>query len=475
MRTNIMVRKNIISVILVLLTIGLYAQENFILHNFHAIPQNYLTNPALKSPSRLVVGFPALSSIHVGFNSNSFTVNELIKDEPGTSSQYVDVEGVISSLKNDMDFDVNLQNELFFVGFRIKKGFISMGIGLQNEGRFSIDKNLLELFWYGNAHEKFYNKMVDLSGTDFNMFSYLQYHLGFSYNLDEDWTVGARVKFLKGFASIDVEKFEGSVYTHADADNVYTIESTADVLINTSLLDDFRFFDDDFDDAEDIEFSDIMRQQNNGVAFDFGARYSGFEKIELALSIIDLGSITWKENVINYYTDQVDYDFTGVEYNDDNDNDVFDELSDEIDDHYKFEKKSESFKTALSTKFYLSGSYTLDEKSQVDALVYGRAFDGNLKAALSLGINRQFGRTFGLRMTYSMYNQEYFNVGLGMSLNLGPIQTYFLTDNIIAAVAPYDSQLFNFRFGFNVNIRDRRKAKVVIEEETDDYYEEVQY
>ncbi len=120
----------------------------------------------------------------------------------------------------------------------------------------------------------------------------------------------------------------------------------------------------------------------------------------------------------------------------------------------------------------MSGSYKLDEKSQADALVYGRAIDGDFKTALSFGINRQFNRIFGLRTTYSIYNKKYFNVGLGMSLNLGPIQTYFLTDNIMAALAPSSSQMFNFRFGFNVNLRNKKGSKAVFIE---DEYEEAEY
>ena len=470
-----MLRKNIYIIILVLLGISLNAQENFILHNFNVVPQNYMTNPAIKSPSRFVIGFPALSSIHAGFNSNSFNLDELLIDDPDSDSLLLDLEGVIGSLKSDMAFDLNLQEELFFLGFRFKKGFISMGIGHQTEANFSLDKEFLELLWYGNADPRFMNTTVDFSGTDFSVISYLQFHLGLSYEINEDWTVGTRIKLLKGLGNIDVERFDGTMLTRPDGVTNYAIEATSNILINTSMMDNMRFFDDDFDDADDMEFMDLLRQQNNGMAFDFGFRYTGFDRFEIAASIIDFGKINWKENVINYATDEVNYTFDGVEYDDINDDsEVFDDLTAELEEQFNFDKSYNSYKTTLATKFYVSGSYEIDKKSQVDALVYGRAIDGRFKSAFSLGINRQFNRTFGLRTTYSIYNQQYFNVGLGMSLNLGPIQTYFLTDNIIAAVAPSQSNMFNFRFGFNVNIRSKKKAKVVIVEEEDDY-EEVEY
>lgn len=463
-------------IFLVFLGISLNAQENFILHNFNAIPQNYMTNPAMNIKSRLVIGFPALSSIHTGFNSNSFDLDDLLIDDPASDSLILNLDGVIADLKTDMSFDLNTQVELFFLGFKIKNGFISMGISQQNDANFTLDQDFLELMWYGNADPRFMDRVVDLGGTDFSVMSYLQFHLGFSYDINEDWTIGGRVKYLKGLANIDVEKFNGTIHTMPDPLTTYRIQTTADILINTSMMDNMRFFDDDFDDADDFEFSDFIRQQNNGMAFDLGFRYKGFEKVEIAASIIDFGKIKWKENVINYATDEVNYLFDGVEYEDINDDsEVFDDLTNELEDTFNFSKSYNSYKTSLATKFYVSGSYELDEKSQADLLLYGRLIDGKFKSAVSLGINRQFNRTFGLRTTYSIYNRKYANIGLGMSMNLGPIQTYFLADNVLAAVAPSRSQMFNLRFGFNVNIRDKKKAKVVIVEEEEDEYEEVEY
>ncbi len=314
-----MVRKKLIIFILVLLGISLNAQENFILHNFNVVPQNYMTNPAIKSPSRFVFGFPVLSSIHAGFNSNSFSFDDLLIEDPHSDSLRLDLEGVIGSLTNDLAFDLNVQEELFFLGFKFQKGFISLGVGHQTEANFSLDKEFLELLWYGNADDRFFSRTVDFGGTDFSVISYLQFHLGFSYEIDKDWIVGTRIKFLKGLANVDVEKFEGTMLTRSDENTVFAIETTSNILINTSMMDDWRFFDDDFEDGEDFEFMDVLRQKNSGMAFDFGFRYTGFDKIEIAASIIDFGKINWKENIVNYSTDEVEYSFTGIEYEDIND------------------------------------------------------------------------------------------------------------------------------------------------------------
>jgi hypothetical protein len=52
------------------------------------------------------------------------------------------------------------------------------------------------------------------------------------------------------------------------------------------------------------------------------------------------------------------------------------------------------------------------------------------------------------------------NAGLGLSLNTGPIQTYFVSDNIIGLFAHKSVNTINLRAGMNVTIgRGEKKAK----------------
>lgn len=446
-----MIKKIYIMILFVLIGGSLIGQENFVLHNFHAVPQNYMTNPAVKSPSKVVIGFPALSSLYLGLQGSSFTLKEAFIQDPNSDSLILDIDGMLEKMDDQYSIGFTLQEEILFVGFSIPKGFVSIGASLVTDFRLGIDSDLFKVAWYGPADPMFMNKEISFSEMDIYFNSYMQFHAGLSYDVSEDLTVGARIKYLKGLANLSVEKFNATLKTRPDPETVFALETTADISINST----FDFLDDE--ENKDFDIADILSAKNSGFAIDIGARYTGIENFEFNFSIVDLGSINWKSNVKNYTSEGAFYEFTGLSVENLNDSSFsFDEIIDTIQERFKFDKDETSYKTGLPTKFYLGASYKLDEKSNVDLLLYGRAYSNSFEPAISLGINRQFSRLFGLRATYSIVNNTYANIGLGMSLKLGPIQIYTMADNVLAAANPWNNRSFNFRFGLNINIHGKK-------------------
>ena len=67
------------------------------------------------------------------------------------------------------------------------------------------------------------------------------------------------------------------------------------------------------------------------------------------------------------------------------------------------------------------------------------------------------GYNFSATASYSIYNRSYSNVGLGISLNLGPLEIYCLTDNILSfGMLRQKSNSSSSTSGFTV---DDRKVK----------------
>ena len=54
------------------------------------------------------------------------------------------------------------------------------------------------------------------------------------------------------------------------------------------------------------------------------------------------------------------------------------------------------------------------------------------RRGLGIAYNYHLGNFLSATASYSIYNRSYSNVGLGVSLNLGPVELYCLTDNILA-------------------------------------------
>jgi len=442
------------------------AQTNFVLHNFKAVPQNYMTNPAIENSSRFVLGFPALSSVNIDVTNSFDFTDEILQDDPNSDSTILNISNLIGLLDDHNGVDMTFQEEILFSGFRIPKGFVSFGISTQIDAGINVDKELLELMWYGNGDSRFMNQVADFSDMDLNITAYLQYHLGFSYNYSDKLILGARIKYLMGLGNVSFDKFNASILTEEDATTGFRVQADADILVNTSFYGAPDIQDSiDWDNFNPISY--IFNSKNRGFAFDLGAQYDLNERIHLSASVIDFGFIKWKTDVANYAIPSGSYSFNGVDLgsiggNDDGEDDPFEEILDTLDARFNIAESNNSYKTSLTTKYYLSGSYKLDNKSWVDVLLWGRTYGGQLESALSVGINRQFGNALGLKANYSIMRGSFANIGLGMSLKLGIIQFYVLGDNILSAVAPFQNHSkASVRFGLNFNVWNHDKGNPV--------------
>ncbi|MBN1649691.1 MAG: hypothetical protein JW857_00100 [Bacteroidales bacterium] len=456
--------KHLFLVVMLCISNLIFAQNNFILHNFDAIPQNYMTNPAIENPSRFVIGFPALSSFQTGFTSSIDFSSVFAGNSPFSPSFDLTLSDLASVMGDNNRININVLEEILYCGFQIPKGFVSFGISGQMESGFRLDKEIFELINVGNDEAYFMNKTLDLSAMDFDITAYMQYHLGFSYNASEKLTLGTRFKYLVGLGNVNFERFNADITMQGDVNSDFSSIINADILMNTSfygaqtLLDSINM--DDFDPS-----ALLFKSKNHGIAFDFGAQYNLNDRIKLSASLIDLGFINWKTDVANYtYTlNHVDIGrFDGYE----NEADRFQEVIDTLGSKYNFAETKNGFRTTLSAKYYLSGSYKLDTKSWVDLLFWGRSRYGTMQTAVSVGINRQFGNIFGLKANYSIIQNSFANLGLGLSLKLGIFQLYALSDNVLPYIDPvHNHRMTNVRFGINFNIWKKDNKIAVAEPE----------
>lgn len=454
-----MKRKHLFIVALILTSGFISAQTNFVLHNFMGVPQNYLTNPAIENPSRLVIGFPGLSSVYVGISSTINFTSDYLAEDPLTGDRTFQFDELVRSLDDDNGFNLNLQQDIMYAGFSIPKGFISFGIGANIDAGINLDKELLELVEFGNDDDRFMNNTVDLSDMDFNMSAYLQYHLGLSLQLTDKLTVGGRLKYLIGLASINFEKFDATITTQSDLETDFSVQAEADILINAAFYGAPTLLGTiDMDNFDPLEY--LFDSKNNGVAVDLGVQYLLNERVKFNASLIDFGFIEWKTDVVNFTVPNASFSFDGVDLGNvgaEGEDPSFEEILDTLEVRFGFVESNKNYRTTLATKYYLGGSYKLDAKSFVDILFWGQSIGGELHSAISLGISRQFGNAFGVKANYAIIQNSYANLGLGLSLKLGGVQFYLLSDNVLLAFDPYGNNhsRTGIRFGLNFNLAKR--------------------
>ena len=67
---------------------------------------------------------------------------------------------------------------------------------------------------------------------------------------------------------------------------------------------------------------------------------------------------------------------------------------------------------------------------------------------------------FSASLSYSVYDGHYHNLGLGLSLRLGPLNLYFITDQAPSVyLVPQNINSLNFRLGLNLVAGCRKEAK----------------
>lgn len=438
------------------------AQESTTLQFMKGFPLSDLQNPALHNDSSLVVvGLPGTSGMYFDFSSD-FAINDLIHKGTGVlaDSLVLDIDGFHSSLKTTNSIQQNFSMPLFYLGVRSKKSFFSFGITEKVTNRFSFDKSFVTFLKDGNA--PYMGQDYDLGNLIMNAFHYREFSLGYSNELIKNkLTIGAKVKALYGKFAFQTERMNMKVETAADGSY---LNLKSDIKINISAPITVEYGTDGYFanmNGDNVDPSTYMLQNGNtGIAFDLGAVYKLTPKIMLSASIVDIGKISFKNDIISLNHVST-YKWEGIDFSKSIDNskadyvdpaDLAEDEMKKIENSFK-PKKSEfgtsAFDMSLPTKIYLGGTYQVNNKLNI-GLLDRYIKDGDISQnALTLSANSAFGKFFSLSGSYSMIDDSYNNIGLGMAIRLGFMQLYFVSDNVLALTDPAKAKFANLRFGIN--------------------------
>jgi hypothetical protein len=190
---------------------------------------------------------------------------------------------------------------------------------------------------------------------------------------------------------------------------------------------------------------------NIGLGVDLGVDIQFNRDLRVALSIVDLGTITWSEGVRTYISNQTTV-YEGIEVLD-----VFNvkqiEIGgalDSLKSIFQLQESTEATTFNLPFKWFMVVNYQVSRKLDL-ALI--SQYQGNLSQPLTLGlqVSTPISKTFNLGTTISNRYGK-FNLGLmGLISRPGWIG-YFAMDQFLAGLNPLISNNFNLRVGFNVHL-----------------------
>jgi outer membrane protein OmpA-like peptidoglycan-associated protein len=358
---------------------------------------------------------------------------------------------MLSKLKSNNYLTTAYQPDLLSFGFAIKKNYFSFNMTEKMNIRFRYPKGFMEFIGKGNGG--MLGEQVNFNfGID--AIHYREYGFGYSRKINDKLTVGGKFKYLYGMENIWTEKSDISLTTNP---NDFAITAQANLKINTSI--DTSFGGNSFS-AGNYAFG----KKNKGMGIDLGGVYKINNKVTFSGSLIDLGFIKWKQDVTTYQSANPDAKFTfkGLDINQlintDSSKNPTKIVTDSITKIFKVDTIHESYTTRLSTQIYLGANYNLTEKINTGILFYGQFFDKKIHPALALSFNQRVGRWLNYSLSYSMYNRSYNNIGAGIGINLGPVQFYMVSDNVLGAIFPQNAKNIHLHFGINLTFGRAKKA-----------------
>ncbi len=438
-------KKILLVLIAVSVGMGVMAQQELGTHLMRGVWQANKTNPALLPEARFVIGLPG---VYNGLSIENITYSDLVT--PDDNGGYIlNIDNVIARLDDRNRIREHLEVETFSIGMRFGKVLISAGHSVQFNAFINYPKTLPQLIWQGNS--QFLGQRVDFS-TDLQLFGYNTFFAGAALPLTQNITIGARAKWLNGFGDISTDRTRLGLFTDEEA---YQLTLDADFRLNSTgsiQYDGLRNL------AVNYEFGSFSTQdlltRNQGLAFDLGLQWQ-LDKLDIAASVLDLGGIIrWKDGVQNYSLNGV-YEFTGLDVapaivNKEG------EVGNAIDtllNLYDFVETNNAYTSRLPLRYYLSGTYQLNDTWRLGGMIYSETWRGETFPAAAVGANVQLFDWLNAGATYAFRNEHFNNLGVNTTMQFGPLQIITMTDNLLSALRPKDSNSANVRVGLNLLFR----------------------
>ncbi len=443
-------KKNIISVIVLFLMVqSIIAQDRMLTH-LHSVPQTNQNNPSFTTPYKFYLGFPGFSSMKLSFQ-NPFAYGDIIKRR-SDDSLYVDQQSFLNSFSKNNLTSFDLKVTVLDFGFRVNKNFFTFTQSVRTNFDFSYPRDLFTLLINGNAAFVDEDKVLEMKKFRVNASVFSETAIGFQRNLTNQINIGARAKFLQGFANVHTQ--HSYFYLHTNPENYFlTVQSEFDVNVS-SIVD------------EEGNFSQSDLFKNRGVAFDFGGQYRFTDDLAVGASIHDIGFIRWNSNSQQFSSGMVNeefifrgFDLSRLFVDDRINSDIIQEVGDTLVEQFTFSDSTRNaYTTWLNPKICFDAYYVYKTHNKFGGFLKTDFVNGMILPSLTVSYQRSFGRIFQIGASYGMSKAQWAKLGVGLSLKLGPFQGFISTENVLSFTNATKVKNVYVHFGTNLVIGKWREA-----------------
>ncbi len=263
------------------------------------------------APQRGYFNVPLVGALSLNASGN-IAMGDIIFPYDGAMVSLFDTNITANQALSGLN-DVNrfgMDNSIGIIGFgkycKDKKSFWSFDMNLKTSSNFSAPYEMFEFFKTAPAYSS-------IQDVNFHLESYIETAFGYSREIDNRLTVGARVKFLTGIASADFNIDRMDVTLTSDewiADASGSLELNANGMSAETSVDEYG--------VESFELGDIGGSIEGaagyGAAIDLGATYNINDRLQVSLAVNDIGFILWGKESNTRASVANSFYFTGATY-----------------------------------------------------------------------------------------------------------------------------------------------------------------
>lgn len=277
---------------------AMQAQQVNTLYFLENAPQRHLINPAFQPVSKVYVGIAPISFMDFSVGNNRLTLQDFVyynNDNKLVTGLYPgEGDKLLKRLEKNPTINFATDLSILNFGFRIKDyGYFHFGINTKINATVGLPGNLFRLVYGDNPIE---GAKFDLKNLGVSASGYTEVLGGYSHKINEQWTVGGKLKFLYGHAYAGLQLKNAYVQTGTDA---LRLSAQGNMLVSASMFDfpanmsisDFK----KIGDYISSDWTSYLKMSGAGAAIDLGATYKPIDMLQISLSVTDLGFICWNK------------------------------------------------------------------------------------------------------------------------------------------------------------------------------------
>lgn len=426
----------------------------------------YRINPAI--PGEKSFASIGIGNINLSFGSNLGLSSLLyVKPEGGLMTglnSAVPADTFLNNLKQNNRIDQVFNENILATGFWTKNAFHNIEINVKEDVFVGIPKDLFTMMKIGDRDLPY-----DLSQTNASVKSYAELAYGYTRRINEKFSVGGRVKFLMGLASGQVG-FEKGLMTVNGSQMSYDVQ--AKFRLSSNFLSMGTKSGDIFDFSALRMDITSLKPCGWGAAIDLGMTYRPIKGLDISFSVVDLGGIAWKYNIVGVSSGTDEFKGETIK----SDGTIKGDLQAFVDNLAKLadfkSAESESSFDMIACTMHLGARYYMPfyERMSVGLLLTGKldkynsSFGGRLGLTVTpvdwLSLTGNYGittycSTFGAAMSLNAAN---INFVVGYEGYSGPVSNVRYTRTLMPLATPTKSFQNMVKLGINITFGKRHNS-----------------